>query len=473
MEAYSNTIIKTKIAMNQVRLSLFILFISVVTVHCQTPAAKKSLNTLSPELIEVIEKRIADGVTPSMAIALIDSAGITYHNFGKTATDGKAVDEHTIYEIGSISKVFTGILLAQQVLDGDLKLDDEINEFLPNGVKAATMGEGEITFGHLTDHTSGFPRMPDNFDPANPNNPFADYTVDQMYAFISNYEPVREVGAAYEYSNFAQGLLGHLLAQKKSSTYEALMVQIIADPLNMDDTRIDLTDRMKGNLALGHNEGKVVENWDIPTLAGAGAIRSSSSDMATFIAANLGYVETQLTAAMALSHKVRHGKAGDMRVAMGWHIKSGDEGDVIWHNGGTGGYRTFAGFVKETGIGVVLLTNSSLSSDDIGFHLLDPGSDLAVLKSKKEAVDVPEATLEQYVGVYELTPDFKITITKEGKQLFLQATAQPRFEIYPENDTKFYLTVVEASISFQRKNGVVESLTLFQGGQEIPGKKVE
>ncbi|MDN3690421.1 serine hydrolase [Cyclobacterium jeungdonense] len=459
--------------MNHFRVTLFILLISVFSVHCQTTTAKKSLKTLPPELIEVIEKRIADGVTPSMAIALIDSAGITYHNFGKTAKNGELVDEHTIYEIGSISKVFTGILLAQQVLDGDLNLEDEINDFLPNGIKAATMGEAEITFGHLTDHTSGFPRMPDNFDPANPNNPFADYTVDQMYAFISDYKPEREVGESYEYSNFAQGLLGHLLSLNKNNTYEALMVQTIADPLEMEDTRIRLTDRMKENLAPGHNGGEVVENWDIPTLAGAGAIRSSSSDMATFIAANLGYVESPLAEAMAFSHKVRHRKAGDMKVAMGWHIKNGEDGDVIWHNGGTGGYRAFAGFVKETGIGVVLLTNSSISSDDIGFHLLDPGSQLANIKSKNQAVNVPEATLEQYVGVYELAPEFKITITKEGKQLYLQATGQPRFEIYPENDTKFYLTVVEASISFQRKNGLVESLILFQGGQEMPGKKVE
>lgn len=459
--------------MNRFRITLFILLIAAVIVQCQPTSGKRTLKTLPPEVIATIEKRIANGSTPSMAIALIDSAGTTYHNFGKTTWDSRAVDEHTIYEIGSISKVFTGILLAQQVLDGDLKLEDEINNYLPEGIKAATLGEAEITFGHLTDHTSGFPRMPDNFEPANPNNPFADYTVDQMYAFISSYKPGRRAGTNYEYSNFAQGLLGHLLALNKNSTYEALMVQTIADPLEMEDTRIGLTDRMKENLALGHSGAEVVENWDIPTLAGAGAIRSSTSDMATFIAANLGYVESPLVEAMALSHKVRHRKAGGRKVAMGWHFKSGKYGDVIWHNGGTGGFRTFAGFVKESGVGVVLFTNSSMGSDDIGLHLLNPRSQLMKQKSKDRAVEVPESILEQYVGVYELTPDFKISITKEGKQLFLQATSQPRFEIYPENQHKFYLTIVEASISFQLTNGEVESLTLFQGGQKMLGKKVE
>ena len=455
------------------RITLTILLIAFVTLQCQKSTAKTDVKGLPAEVVESIERRIEEGLTPSIAIALIDSSGVQYFNFGKTAKNGQEVDENTIYEIGSISKVFTAILLAQQVLEGDIKLEDEINNFLPDDIKVPVMGDTEITFGNLTDHTSGLPRMPDNFNPANPNNPFADYAVDQMYEFIANYQPVRTVGSQYEYSNLAQGLLGHLLAMNKNSTYEELMVQTIANPLDMNDTRIELTQRMKQNLAKGHSGGKVVENWDIPTLAGAGAIRSSASDMAKFISANLGYVNTPLMEAMELSHQIRHDKAGEMSVAMAWHIKKGDSGDVIWHNGGTGGYRTFAGFVKETGKGVVLLSNSSAGADDIGFYLLDPGSELANMKFKSDAVDIPESTLEQYVGLYELRPELKITITREGKQLFGQATGQERFDIYPENDTVFYLTVIEAKIAFHLVNDDVESLTLFQGGQEMPGKKIE
>ncbi len=457
--------------MKRYRSTLIILLISFVTLQCQKSPEKKDRKGLPPEVVESIERRIEEGLTPSITIAIIDSSGVKYFNFGKTAKNGHEVDENTIYEIGSISKVFTGILLAQQVLEGDLKLEDEINNFLPDDIKVPVKGDTEITFGNLTDHTSGFPRLPDNFNPANPNNPYADYTVDQMYVFISNYQPVRTVGAEYEYSNLAQGLLGHLLAMNNNSTYEELMVQTIANPLEMNDTRIELTQRMKENLALGHSEGKVVENWDIPTLAGAGAIRSSTSDMAKFISANLGYVNTSLLKAMELSHQIRHDKAGEMLIAMAWHINKGNKGDVICHGGGTGGYRTFIGFVKETGKGVVIFTNSSEGADDIGYYLLDSGSKLAEFKS--DAVELPKSILEQYVGLYELQPELKINITREGKQLFGQATGQDRFGIYPENDTVFYLTVVEAKISFQLEKGAVESLTLFQGGQEMPGKKIE
>jgi CubicO group peptidase (beta-lactamase class C family) len=462
---------KTKAYMKRYRSTLIILLISVVTLQCQLSPEKTEIKGLPAEVVASIERRIEEGLTPSIAIAIIDSSGVQFFNFGKTAKKGQEVDENTIYEIGSITKVFTGILLAQQVLDGELRLEDEINNFLPENIKVPVMGDTEITFGNLTDHTSGLPRLPDNFNPANPNNPYADYTVEQLYEFISNYQAIRTVGAEYEYSNLAQGLLGHLLAMNNNSTYEELMVQTIAHPLEMNDTRIELTQRLKENLALGHSKGRVVENWDIPTLAGAGAIRSSTSDMAKFISANLGYMNTPLVEAMELSHQIRHDMAGEMSIAMAWHIMKGDKGDIICHGGGTGGYRTFIGFVKETGKGVVLFTNSSEGADDIGFYLLDSGSGLA--KFKSDAVDIPKSILEQYVGLYEMRPEFNITISREGKQLFGRATGQESFGMFPENDTVFYLTVVEAKISFQLEKGAVESLTLFQDGHEMLGKKIK
>ncbi len=450
-----------------------VLFLATVGCRCQHDHQPKKGGSLPIEVVQKIERLISEGITPSVALATIDSSGVQYFNFGKTTFEGTEVDKNTVYEIGSISKVFTSILLAKKVLEDDLKLNDEISTLLPDSVIVPIIGDVEITLGNLSDHTSGLPRMPMNFKPANPNNPYADYTVNQLYDFIATYEPVRSVGSEYEYSNLAVGLLGHLLAVKDNITYENLMVRDIAEPLKMNDTRIEFTKGMKDRLASGHSGGAIVENWDIPTLAGAGAIRSSTSDMAKFISCNLGYIDTPLREAMEFSHKPRHQKAGTMSVAMGWHIKKGEKGNVIWHNGGTGGYRAFAGFVKETGKGIVLLTNSTTGLDDIGFYLLDPGSQLIDRKFKNDAVELPENTLEKYVGVYELLPEFKITVSRKGTQLFTQATGQGKIEIYAESETIFFPTVVEAKLSFQIKDGIVESLTLFQGGQEIIGKKIE
>lgn len=178
--------------------------ITIFKGNCQTILQKDELPS---EVIQTIEKRVEKRMNPSIAIAIIDESGTQFYNFGKTTRDenGKDVNENTIYEIGSITKVFTALLLAEQVLEGSLRVDEGINNYLPEEAQVSVMGEQEITFEHLSNHSSGLPRMPSNFHPENTSNPFADYTLEQLYECISNYEPTRAVGSAYEYSNLAQG----------------------------------------------------------------------------------------------------------------------------------------------------------------------------------------------------------------------------------------------------------------------------
>ncbi len=445
-----------------------ILLWCLAVVLCQPPT------DLPSYLAENIQKRVDGGINPSIAVGILDGDGFHYYNYGAMSKDGKPVDEHTIYEIGSISKVFTGTLLAQSVIEGKMSLEDPINQYLPEQAQVPHEGSQAITLGSLSDHTSGLPRLPANLVPADPTNPYADYSPEQMYAFIHSYNPTREVGHQYEYSNLAQGLLGHILALDEASSYESLLIEKITEPLEMSETKISLDVKMAKNMAVGHVGGNEVSNWDIPTLAGAGAIRSSTSDMLKFLAANLNSNESSsLNKAMALTHQVRHDKAGEMRVGLGWHIKNGSDGDVYWHNGGTGGYRAFAGFVKETGKAVVVLTNSIVSIDDIGFHLLDPSSDLTTVQTADDAVEVPEEILQRYVGNYQISPVFSIQITREGTQLYGQATGQNRFELFPKTPTKFYLTAVPAEITFSLEGENVTALTLFQNGQQIVGKRQE
>ncbi len=450
-----------------------ILLISIIFWQCQTEIKKIEYDVLPIEVIETIDKRISQGLNMSIAIAIIDQNGVRYFNFGKTSVKGKDVDENTIYEIGSITKVFTGILLAQQVLDVDLKLDDKINDYLPDEVKVPVMGEKEITFGNLTDHTSGLPRMPPNFDNFTSLNSYAEFTVNQMYEFISNYQPTRTVGSGFEYSNLAQGLLGHLLAENKNTTYEKLMIQTIALPLEMNDTKIEFDQRMRDNLALGHAGREVMENMYLPAIVGAGAIRSSTSDLAKFISANMGNIENPLIPAMELSHLERHDKANNKGVGMGWIIKKGKRGDVISHAGGTYGYRAFAGFIKESHIGVVVLTNSFIGVDDIGQHLLDPSSKLKKVKTKEEAIEINDTTLEKYVGVYEINPELMLSLTLEESQLYAQATGQQKYKIYGETETVFFLTISEAKIEFMFSNDVVTSLLFTDFGQTMRVEKIE
>ncbi|MDP5081599.1 MAG: serine hydrolase [Winogradskyella sp.] len=424
-----------------------------------------------------IKARVDSGFNPSIATAYIEGDNVVYYNYGKTEVNvGQPVDENTVYEIGSISKVFTTILLADEVLKGNMVLTDPISKYLPKTLNIPQRNAKVITLQDLATHTSGLPRMPDNFNPADPNNPFADYTVKQLYEFLSTYELTRDIGVQYEYSNLGMGLLGHILELHTGTPYENLILNRIAEPLGMNSTGIVFTTAMKEKLALGHNDQlEVVSNWDITTLAGAGAIRSTTSDMVKFIQANISTDDTALNKAMKLSHKIAFTDDNlNFKIGLGWHYAT--DNTITWHNGGTGGYRAFAGFLNNTNKGVVVLTNSISSADQIGLKLLDTPLNLELPKKKAfpDVVDLPSEILATYIGTYQLAPEFTLTITQNEKQLFAQATGQSKFEIFPSSENKFFLRVVEASITFsQNEEGKINGLTLHQGGMDMPAPKLD
>ena len=409
---------------------------------------------------ESVRARIREGISVGMVVALVDSSGVTYFAHGTRAVnDTTAVDEHSVYEIGSITKAFTGVLLAQMALHGDVQLDDPIERYLPD-VAIPSRGR-EITLRDLATHTSGLPRLPDNLTPADSSNPYADYTVEQLHAFLGSHTLRRLVGAEYEYSNLGMGLLGYILARRAGMSYEDLLRERILDPLGMTNTAIALTPDMTAHLVRGHSNGREVSNWDIPTLAGAGGLRSTAADMVTFVQANIGLIETPLRGAMDRSHVDEPGVVGP--VGLGWHVSQEHDVRVVWHNGGTGGYRTFAGFDPVKGRGAVVLSNSNVSADDIGFHLLDPARELTPVRI---GVAVDGRVLDEYVGAYELTPAFVLTIRRTAEGLSVQATGQPEFPIYAESETMFFLRVVDAQLEFVRDDsGAVGAVILHQNGR--------
>lgn len=419
----------------------------------------------------LIEGEIAFGMT----IGIVDGDKTTILGYGRVsdAKSGKP-DGDTVYEIGSVTKVFTGILLADMSARKQVGLDDPVAKLLPESVTVPRKGEKAITLLDLTTHTSGLARMPTNFAPKDPNNPYADYTVEQMYNFLAKAQLAGEPGEKYDYSNLGVGLLGHALARKASLSYEALLVQRLCDPLGMKETRITLTPEMQKRLAKGHSaDGDPAANWDLPTLAGAGAIRSTVNNMLRFVKANMGLIETSLQKALDSAQVSQRPIGGGGSIGFGWHITGNN---IRWHNGGTGGYHSFVGFNREKKQGVVILCNSSVNEvDALGMGLLKllAGEEVAPPKVRKIAKVKPE-TLQKYVGEYELAPGFILTITRDGEKLSAQATGQPRIRIYPESETKFFLRVVDAQLTFVTDaDGKVEKAILHQNGQDVPGKKIK
>ena len=276
------------------------------------------------EVQDVVRQRVeVDKVNQSIAVAFIDENGTRFFSAGKmsAAADAKNTDENTVFEIGSITKVFTGILLAEAIKRGEVELDGPISKYLPNTVKTPTRNGKEITLLDLTTHTSGLPSLPTNFKPANNDNPYADYTVQQMYDFLSGYTLTRDIGATYSYSNLGVGLLGHILALRAGMSYEDLVRKRILDPLGMKDTTIVLSPAMRARTAQGFTaDGDPTSLWDLPTFAGAGAIRSTAKDMAKFISANMHLTKTDLAGVIDVSHKPQRDASAKMKVALGAHF---------------------------------------------------------------------------------------------------------------------------------------------------------
>ena len=392
--------------------------------------------------------------------------------------DPRALNGDTVFEIGSATKVFTSLLLAEMVERGEVALDDPVSKYLPSGVKMPERNGRSITLIDLATHTSGLPPIPTNMTWKDPGNPYADYSVELLYQFLSTYQLTRDIGSQYAYSNLGGGLLGHVLARRAGMDYETLVRSRICDPLGMNSTRITLSPEMKARLAVGHNQGlESVENWDLPTLAGAGALRSTANDMLTFLAANLGYVKSPLAPAMAAMLKVRRptGQPG-LEVALGWHIWTTNGKEIVWHNGGTGGYRSFIGFDPKARIGVVALSNTftAVGVDDIGRHLLDASVPLAKPPKEHRQVTVDPKLFDGYVGNYQLAPNFVIAITRDGEHLFAQATGQPKFEIFPEGEKDYFLRVVDAQITFVADaSGRATELILHQNGLDQHAKRTD
>jgi CubicO group peptidase (beta-lactamase class C family) len=393
---------------------------------------------------------------------------------------GKArpMNGETLFEIGSVTKVFTSLLLADMVQRGEVVMTDPVATFLPEGVKVPQRGGRSITLQDLSSQTSGLPRLPGNLAPKDPANPYADYTPEQLFQFLSTYQLTRDIGSQYEYSNLGVGLLGQALAGRAGMTFGQLVRSRICVPLGLKDTGITLEPGQKARLAVGHDGSLApTANWDLPALAGAGALRSDAEDMLTFLEAQLGYKRSALAPAMAamLVPRKPTGVAG-LEIALGWHVSTANGAEIIWHNGGTGGYRAFVGFNARTRVGVVVLANTSREwgLDEFGRHLLDPRLPLVPVPKVHQEISLEPRRMDGFAGRYQLAPGFVLSITREGAGLFAQATGQPRFQIFPEAERTFFLKVVDAQITFQPDvDGKPSGLVLHQGGRDMAAKRIE
>ena len=205
------------------------------------------------EILRVIKQRVDEKRSAGIVVGILEDGRTRVIAYGDPGPGQPALDGNTVFEIGSISKVFTATMLAEMVQEGRVHLDDPAQKYLPAAAHLPSRGDKQITLGSLSEQNSGLPRMPTNFHPADPANPFADYSVQQMYDFLSSYQLTRDPGQSFEYSNLGVGLLGHVLSLAAGKSYEDLARERIWAPLGMEHTAITFTPWMKAHLALGHD----------------------------------------------------------------------------------------------------------------------------------------------------------------------------------------------------------------------------
>jgi serine-type D-Ala-D-Ala carboxypeptidase/endopeptidase len=290
--------------------------------------------------------------------------------------------ERAVFEIGSITKVFTSLLLAIAVERGEVGEDDPVVEHLPSGTRVPMRAGRPITPVHLATHTSGLPRLPPGFLPhaiRHRDDPYADLSMDDVLEALGETHPRAAAGGRFRYSNFGAGVLGIALAHAAATDYETLARERITTPLGLRDTVITLSEDQRSRLAAGTKwRGGPAGLWTVPGLTGAGALRSTAADLLTFIRAQMGTlpdVPPELAEAIRSTHRERASGGRltpAMRVGLGWLLAGigRPKLQILMHNGGTGGYRSFAGWAPASGHGVVTLSANVRSVDRIATKLL-------------------------------------------------------------------------------------------------------
>lgn len=425
---------------------------------------------------ELVAPYLENDVVTGLAVGVIHDGQKLSKGYGQfSPDDARRPDGSTVYEIGSMSKVFTGILLGDAVTRKAMTLDQPIQELLPDNVQLK-IKEQPILVRHLSTHTSGLPRMPSNIKSSDPNNPYADYSTEKLHEYLDQYQPRLAPETEVLYSNLGAGFLGNLLARRAGVSYDELLKQRIATPLKMPNTSVTLTPTMKLRLApplLG--DGTPSFNWDFDALVGAGGIRSTVDDMLRFLEAQLEPPAGELGQAIDLAWKVhrRSKQPGEFTMGLGWHLAQ--DGQTRWHNGQTGGYHSMMLVSRDENVAVVVLSNTATGEvDRLAEDLTRMQAGMPVKPREfPKPVEVAADVLQRYPGRYAILPQFVLTVTVEGDELHVQATAQPKFRVFAKSDTEWFYRVVDAQITFDvDDDGNCTSLTLHQNGQNMPAKRL-
>lgn len=433
---------------------ILILFLSFNFGICQIPEPLK----------KEIQYRVKNQINPSIAVGLTDSTGTHFyvHGWSDLKKQIKA-DQYSLYELGSITKAFTGLLLAKFAVQDSLSLLTPADKFLPDSINLKDKKGNRVTLKSLATHSSGLPRLPTNLNVTDQFDPYTNYDQNSMYSFLGHYTP-RTVGKNFVYSNLGFGLLGDVLSNYKQTPYRSLIQNQILNPLHLKSTYFKVPTAKSSHMAKGYLGTEEVPFWHFKVMDAAGGLKASITDLHQF---GQHFIDNASSFAEidAIATKSYFTDQDGNHYGLGWFI---DEQKTVFHGGGTGGFRTFIAIDLKNDRVISVMSNSGSSTiEDLAKYLINPKA--YPLQIDKEEVSITEEKLKPYQGVYINDGlGLNYTIMLKNKHLHAQLNQQPEFPLFYQGKDRFIYKVVKAEVVFEKdENNTVVGLLLNQNGQEI------
>jgi serine-type D-Ala-D-Ala carboxypeptidase/endopeptidase len=424
-----------------------------------------------------------DGI--GIVVGIIGPGGRRVIAYGhRSQRDSRELDGDTLFEIGSVGKVFTALLLADMVRKGEVALGDPVAKYLPSSATIPEYKGHAITLADLATHRSGLPFMPDEI-PVLSESAARKYGAPQLYEFLARYKLTRAPGSDWDYSNLGYWLLGQALTARADMDFEKLVRTRITAPLQMNSTIVSLAlpFKLKLRVAPGHDASlqpappsSALSVYSVMQPAGIGAV-SSVNDMLTFLAVCLGYHQSPLAPSIALMLQTQR-PIDDSSQALGWVVIGKGDDRIITHEGGTWGYASYIAWDPATRVGVVVLSNQITPVSDIALHLLRPNmpSDHPTAWKHTE-IKLDSAALDAYAGDYEAEDIGVFKIAREHHLLSIEMPPDwglPKLRLHPESRTDFFVTELPAHVTFQISgDGRVTGVLVYppRGQRAIPAKR--
>ena len=312
-------------------------------------------NAAAAQVAEHLRRLVADGTVPGLVYAVITPTASATGQM--SCAGGDPLGPHVMMEIGSATKVFTALLLADMTERQEVSLEDPIALYLPAAVASTCPAATRITLRQLATHTSGLPRIPRNLLPmavGHLTDPYAGYSAEHLYRALRKAD--NAAPAPYRYSNYGFGLLGHLLSRTAGRPYGELIADRVTGPLGLAETGIEVPDGLTA--AVGHQGKRQVPHWHLDALAGAGALSSTASDLARFLHANLHPQTTPIPNVIETIQRRHPSPPGNQATGLGWHISELSGRTILWHNGGTGGFSSMLALDRQAGCAVAAVATS-------------------------------------------------------------------------------------------------------------------